>query len=173
MKNTNILLLAGAVAAAVGVSPTLHYRDIFVLTRSSKLQDDVADDAGKVTSPACGFVQGLRAECLPFCVLGQKDKWRDRARWEKDVADTAEAFTDRMTVAHITSVFGLERKVVVWLPGKDEEFDEGLSKERIEAGDRLVIVSRGTTQLIVVEDVPSGDGEEGEHESKSADTMPR
>ena len=44
-------------------------------------------------------------------------------------------------------------KVVVWLPGTDEEFDEGLSRQRVEAGDRLVIVSRATTHLVVVEEV--------------------
>ena len=65
----------------------------------------------------------------------------------------------------------------MWLPGRDEEFDEGLSQERVDAGDRLVIVSRATTQLVVVEDVSSdggggddGDGgggdEQGERENK-------
>ena len=35
----------------------------------SRLQDDVTDDAGRVTSPASGFVRGLRGGGVPVCVL--------------------------------------------------------------------------------------------------------
>ena len=117
------------------------------------------------------MVRGLRAAGLPVCVLGRFDRRRARARWEREVADTAVAGSDRVTAAHVTAVFGLERKVVVWLPGRDEEFDEGLSEERVDAGDRLVIVSRATTQLVVVEDASpgggsGGGGEQGECENK-------
>ncbi|XP_070206633.1 uncharacterized protein [Littorina saxatilis] len=129
----------------------LSYRDVFILTRCSKLRDDVKDDTGTATSPACGLVRGLRAAGFPLLVLGQKDKGRDVARWERDVADVATAASDVVTVAHVSAVFGLERKLVVWLPGRDDEFDDDdRSQERIEAGDRLVIVSRSTTHLIRV-----------------------
>ena len=101
--------------AVINSPSPLQPRDIFVLTRSSKLQDDVKDDAGEVTSPACGFVQGLRASGLPFYVLGQKDKRRDRPRWERAVEDAALAKSDRITVAHVTTVFGMERKVKTFL----------------------------------------------------------
>ena len=57
-------------------------------------------------------------------------------------------------------------KVVVWLPGTDEEFDEGLSRQRVEAGDRLVIVSRATTHLVVVAEVVE---EEEEVEKKEVE----
>ena len=56
---------------------SLHYRDVFVLTRDNvNLQDDVIGDAGQVTSPASGFVRGLRAEGVPVCVLEGSDRVR-------------------------------------------------------------------------------------------------
>ena len=113
----------------------LFYRDVFVLTRDdSDLQDDVIGDAGQVTSPASGFVRGLRAEGVPVCVLEGSDRVGgrvgrgnlvgsrvsdvaavDRAGWERRVAEVAVSRTDRVTVAGCRCVQGLERRVVVWL----------------------------------------------------------
>ena len=62
-------------------------------------------------------------------------------------------------------------QVVVWLPGTDEEFDEGLSRQRVEAGDRLVIVSRATTHLVVVEEAEKKDVEEAQVEVEVEDVV--
>ncbi|XP_070207914.1 uncharacterized protein [Littorina saxatilis] len=131
----------------------LSYCDVFILTRSSELQDDIEDDAGQVTSRASGVVRGLRDEGLPVCVLGYQDLRHDRARWERDVHDVAVAATDRVTVTRYDWVQGLERRVVVMLPGWIKETDEGRSDEVIDLTDRLYAASRCTTQLIMV-DVP-------------------
>ena len=133
----------------------LAYSDVFVLTRSSQLQDDVKDDAGNVTSQASGVVRGLREAGLPVCVLGAKDLKRDRSSWERGVADTALAETDQITVTFSGAVLGLERRVVVWLPGRWQGDDDVRFDDDINAHDRLVAVSRCTTQLLVV-DVPDG-----------------
>ena len=128
----------------------LAYSDVFVLTRSSQLQDDVRDDAGNVTSQASGVVRGLREAGLPVCVLGAKDLKRDRSSWERGVADTALAETDQITVTFSGAVLGLERRVVVWLPGRRLGEDDHFSEELVDAGDRLFGASRCTTQLVVV-----------------------
>ena len=130
----------------------LKFSDVFVLTRNSDLQDDLTDDANNVTSQASGVVLGLRDAEIPVCVL-QYSPVSNRARWERDVADTAVAGTDRVTVAHWRPVLGLERKVVVWLKGRTEKDDDGRSEDEVEAWDRVWVVSRCTTQLVVV-DIP-------------------
>ena len=131
----------------------LRFSDVFVLTRSSDLQDDVIDDANTVTSPASGVVLGLRDAGVPVCVLEYSpgSGSNDRARWERDVVDTAVAGTDRVTVAHWRPVLGLERKVVVWLRGRTEGDDDDRSEEEVEAWDRVWVVSRCTTQLVTVD----------------------
>ena len=133
------LLRAGA-----GHTNALQYRDVLVLTGDDgRLQDDVTDDAGRVTSPASGFVRGLRGAGMPVCVLEGSDRVGgrhrvggsgndrasdsdmtsdsdsgrvvDRAGWERRVADVAVSRTDRVTVAECGCVQGLERRVVVCL----------------------------------------------------------
>ncbi|XP_070183023.1 uncharacterized protein [Littorina saxatilis] len=131
----------------------LSYSDVFILTQSSELHDDIKNNAGQVTSRASDLVRGLRDEGLPVCVLGQQDWRHNTARWERDVHDVAVAATDRVTVTRYNYVQGLERRVVVVLPGWDKETDEGLSDELIDLQDRLFAASRCSTQLIMV-DVP-------------------
>ena len=127
----------------------LQYRDVFILTRSSELQDDLT------TSPASGFVRGLRDAGLPVAVLGVHD-WRlHQEKWKNDAEDIAVARTNQVTAAHFSVVSGLERKVVVWLPGRWQGVDESYRYELIDSYDRLYGWSRGTTQLVVV-DVPGG-----------------
>ena len=129
----------------------LQYRDVFVLY-----------DENNVTSPASGFVRGLRAEGVPVCELEGIDRVGggvgggtrvgsrvpdgaavDRAGWESRVGEVAVSRTDRVTVAEWRCVQGLERRVVVWVtdwgvwPGVD--FYHG-----------LVALSRCTTQLVTV-----------------------
>ncbi|XP_070206589.1 uncharacterized protein [Littorina saxatilis] len=134
-----------------GDSPTpLSYRDVMIITRSSELQDDVVDDADRVTSRASGVVRGLRDEGLPVCVLGVQDRVHNKARWERDLNDVAVAATDRVTVTHYGYVHGLERRVVVMLPGTDHI----MVGDGVDIQDRLYAASRCTTQLIMV-NVPS------------------
>ena len=129
----------------------------------SRLQDDVTDDAGRVTSPASGFVRGLRGGGVPVCVLEASGRVGDsgsdsvmtsgsgsgrvvdRAGWERRVADVALSRTDRVTVSWWGCVQGLERRVVVWLAG--------WRWRRVSAVDfyyALPAMSRCTTQLITV-----------------------
>ena len=132
--------------AGGGHTNALQYRDVMVLTEDdSRLRDDVTNHAGRVTSPASGFVRGLRDAGMPVCVLegsgrvggsgsgsgmtsdSGSDSGRvggsgsgsgrvvDRAGWERRVADVALSRTDRVTVSGWGCVQGLERRVVVWL----------------------------------------------------------
>ena len=131
----------------------LAFRDVFMLTDDMELQDDVRDNAGWVTSPASGFVRGLRDEQIPVCVLeyrvrvGDVAGWESRvpggrAGWESRVEDVAVAKTDQVTVAFWESVHGLERRVVVCLNDKGKKGASVFT---------LYSVSRCTTQLIIVD----------------------
>ena len=124
---------------------SLYYSDVFVLSGDySDLQDEVIGDAGQVTSPASGFVRGLRAEGVPVCVLEGSHRVGgrvgldtrggsrvsevaavDRAGWETRVGDVAVSRTDRVTVAECSCVHGLERRVVVWLSDWKEDVSRG------------------------------------------------
>ncbi|KAK7098151.1 hypothetical protein V1264_002509 [Littorina saxatilis] len=144
------------VGRSVANSPSrLSYRDVFVLTRSGDLHDDVTDEAGRVTSPASGVVQGLKDAGVPVSVLGDQDWLHNRARWEGAVQDVAVAATDTVTVARHGCVEGLERRVVAVLQDRDQrDDDDGLTDERTDRDDRLNAVSRCTTQLITVRTPP-------------------
>ena len=135
----------------------LSYSDVFVLSRSRReLQDEVVDEAGKVTSEACGVVRGMRQENVPVRVLGWNDWGRRGQEWTVQLAHTVMARTDEVTVADGGVVRGLERRVVVWLPGRDKG-DEVETDEAVDAQDRLFAVSRCTTQLLVVDVPGAGD----------------
>ena len=129
----------------------LQYRDVFVLY-----------DEMFVTSPASGFVGGLRAEGVPVCVLegihrvgsgvggGTRVGSRvsdvaavDRAGWESRVGEVAVSRKDLVTVAGWRCVRGLERRVVVWLT------DWGVGPD-VDRYHWLFGMSRCTTQLVVV-----------------------
>ncbi|KAK7106752.1 hypothetical protein V1264_017973 [Littorina saxatilis] len=144
------------VGSIVANSPSrLSYSDVFVLTRSDDLHDDVTDEAGRVTSPASGVVQGLKDAGVPVSVLGDQDRLHNRARWEGAVQDVAVAATDTVTVAWYGWVKGLERRVVAVLQGRAQyDDDEGRTDEKIDLQDRLLAVSRCTTQLITVRTPP-------------------
>ena len=61
--------------AGGGHTNALQYRDVMVIADDdSQLQDDVTDDAGRVTSRASGFVRGLRGAGMPVCVLEASDR---------------------------------------------------------------------------------------------------
>ena len=113
--------------AGGGHTNALQYRDVMVIADDdSQLQDDVRDDAGRVTSPASGFVRGLRDAGMPVCVLEASgrvggsgsdsgmtsDMTRgsgsgrvvDRAGWERRVADVALSRTDRVTVSWLSLI---------------------------------------------------------------------
>ena len=137
-----------------------------MLTGSDELRDDVIDVAGRVTSPASGFVRGLRAEGVPVCVLERIDRVGggegvggcvgggsvDWGGWESRVADVAVSRTDRVTVADWRCVQGLERRVVVWLAERERT---------VSLYYRLNALSRCTSQLIVVDaNLPDSDADE-------------
>ena len=131
----------------------LQYRDVFVLY-----------DGRRVTSPASGFVGGLRAEGVPVCELEGIDRVGggvgggtrvgirvsdvaavDRAGWESRVGEVAVSRTDRVTVAGWRCVQGLERRVVVWLTNRREEV-----RPDVDLYHMLLGVTRCTTQLVMV-----------------------
>ncbi|XP_070202845.1 uncharacterized protein [Littorina saxatilis] len=151
-----VLRRLGVGRSAANSPSRLSYRDVFVLTRSGDLQDDVTDEAGRVTSPASGVVQGLKDAGVPVSVLGEQDLLHNRARWERAVQDVAVAATDTVTVAWYGYVTGLERRVVAVLQARDQydDDDRGWTDEVIDLSDRLSAVSRCTTQLIMVRTPP-------------------
>ena len=161
--------------AGGGHTNALQYRDVMVIADDGILQDDVKDDAGRVTSPASGFVRGLRDAGIPVCVLEGSDRVGgshrvggsgsdrasdcdsdmtsgsgsgrvvDRAGWERRVADVACSRTDRVTVSEWRCVQGLERRVVVCLD------DWGWRRVRgLDFYSTLPAMTRCTTQLIRV-----------------------
>ena len=161
--------------AGGGHTNALQYRDVMVIASyDSDLQDDVTDDAGRVTSPASGFVRGLRDAGMPVCVLERSQRVGgshrvggsgsdrasgsdsdmtsgsgsgrvvDRAGWERRVADVALSRTDRVTVSGFRCVQGLERRVVVWLD------DWGRGVRGSDPYSPLSVMTRCTTQLIIV-----------------------
>lgn len=124
--------------------PPLQYRDVFILTGSKDLRDDVRDENGTVTSEANGFIRGLRAAKLPFRVIKKEHE-------PADVYDTAVAKSDAVTVTYYGVVPGLERKVVVWLPHRIEGEDDDKTDKVLEARGRFNALSRCTAQLILVD----------------------
>ncbi|XP_070202675.1 uncharacterized protein [Littorina saxatilis] len=150
-----VLRRLGVGRSAANSPSRLSYRDVFVLTRSGDIQEDVTDEAGRVTSPASGVVQGLKDAGVPVSVLGDQDWRHNRARWERAVQDVAVAATDTVTVALYSYVTGLERRVVAVLQDRGQyDDDEGRTDEVIDLHDRLIAVSRCTTQLITVRTPP-------------------
>jgi hypothetical protein len=109
-----------------------------------------------LTSSASGFVKGLRDADLPVSVLQTQGYFDDRARFKDRMADLVSARTNQICVTTTQWVFGLERPIVVWLQGRLQGSDDHRSDEFVDAIDRLQIVSRCTTQLIVVEADRSG-----------------
>ena len=176
-----------------GGGRSLQYRDVMVMTsKGSQLQDDVRDDAGRVTSPASGFVRGLRQAGVPVCVLEGSDRARgsnraggsdraggtgsgsdsdsdsgrvvDRAGWESRVADVAVSRTDRVTVSECECVQGLERRVVVWLAEWGEDWP-------VDAPPSLFAASCCTTQFITVfPPLPDPSDSDSSHSTHSTTT---
>jgi hypothetical protein len=78
---------------------------------------------------------------------------RDKRGREARVETLGRGQVDEVTVAIFDCVHGLEQPVVVWLAGRCQGADDEFSDEQIDASDRVHLVSRCTTQLIIV-DVP-------------------
>lgn len=134
-----------------GPSPQkLQYGDVFILTNSfSQIHDDIRDETGAVTEPANGLVQGLReAGVARLRVVRNRNYGSEEL--SREVEEVARARTDCVTLAHRGAVSGLERKVVVWLPGRIDGLDDDLSDAQLDKYDRVYAMSRCTTQLIVV-----------------------
>jgi hypothetical protein len=58
-------------------------------SRTSETLCEVVDDDGNMTSPACGFVRGLRAAGVPVCVLDYVGFERHREEWEQRLISVA------------------------------------------------------------------------------------
>lgn len=129
--------------------PRLQYRDVFVLANSTRVHDDVRDEAGQVTSRANGVIIGLRAAGIPTCAVQNADS--ACSTWRKEVLDAAVGKNDKVTVADRVDVGGLERKIVVWLSGRKEVFDDKITEHQLLVRGQIFAMSRCTTQLIVVE----------------------
>ncbi|KAK7490147.1 hypothetical protein BaRGS_00018669 [Batillaria attramentaria] len=144
-------IFAYKLQAALNAPSPLQYRDVLVLTRSADLHETTTDENNQEKTRASGVVRGLRSQDIPVGVLG----WRrdDVDRWQKELDDLAVSKIDKVTVARWRAVDGLERKVVVYLPGRDTGVDGHQTLEEVDADDRLRLVSRASTQLIMV-DVP-------------------
>lgn len=124
-------------------SLSLQYRDVFVLTSSFDLRDDILDEVENQVSCANGVVRGLRAAGVPVRVIR-------RGHESRDVHDTAVAQSDVVTVASYGDLQGLERKVVVWLPDRIPCVDEKKSDDIIDGWGMLYAMSRCTAQLVIV-----------------------
>ncbi|XP_025107849.1 uncharacterized protein LOC112572399 isoform X2 [Pomacea canaliculata] len=124
----------------------LNFRDVFVLTNTSDLQDD--PESGHVND----VVVGMREAGMEVRVVRSKTK--DPDGWKRDVEDTATAVTDMVTFSHMGDVSGLERKVVVWLPGLPEGVEDEASVRKQEDMGCLYAVSRCSVQAIMVDVLP-------------------
>ncbi|KAL8614991.1 hypothetical protein ACOMHN_051852 [Nucella lapillus] len=117
-----------------GVTAPLTYRDAVVLTWFGEPHDELVDPQGNVGSkPASGFVRGLRETSVPVRVLVGND-----SEGVKEVSIMSGI--DAIVVTDVINVWGLERKVVVWLG--DQFWDD--------IAGRLQAMSRSTAQLIWV-----------------------
>lgn len=131
--------------------PPLQYRDVFVLTRSMELNDNVLDDSGAVVKQACGFVHSLRNAGVPTGVVWWNPNSDDMRAWHRGVLDMAVAAKEEVIVAHHEAAAGMERKIVVYLPGRALLIDDELTEDDVEADDRLLTLSRCTTQLVMID----------------------
>ncbi|KAK7487215.1 hypothetical protein BaRGS_00021567, partial [Batillaria attramentaria] len=118
--------------------PCLKFKDVFVLVRSSELKDD---------GTGCAFLCQLRTSGIPVMLISKKGE--NDKELKSCVQDMAWAETDKVTVADVEMVHGLERKVVVCVPGRKDE-DKEISDEKLQELGRLYAASRCTTQLIVI-----------------------
>nr|KAG5688056.1 hypothetical protein BaRGS_017810 [Batillaria attramentaria] len=127
--------------------PPLRYRDVFVLTRS-ELSDVITDDNGQVTSRPCDFVAGLRASGVPVRVVWWKT---DMNRYVGGLEDLSACKVNQVTVTDWDVVTGLERKVVVYLPGRYPGVDDWRGDSDVHDSGKVYAMSRCTSQLVLVD----------------------
>ena len=70
-------------------------------------------------------------------------------------------------MVHHAAVLGLERKLVIWLPGWWKGVDDSWSSEAIDAVDRVFSVSRCSAQLVVIETPCRSEEEEAAEEEEA------
>nr|KAG5701949.1 hypothetical protein BaRGS_034531 [Batillaria attramentaria] len=85
---------------------------------------------------------------LPVGVVSWKD---DADKRQRSMAEVAVAGKDEVIVCDYRLVNGLERKVVVHLPGRVKDWDDKLSDDDIQLRHWLYSMSRCSTQLVLVE----------------------
>ncbi|KAK7473769.1 hypothetical protein BaRGS_00034992 [Batillaria attramentaria] len=134
-------------ARTIGIS-SLHARAL--MFHRDQLNDDVEDD--DVTSPACGFVRGLRSCCMPLTVLDRKI-----GITVDGVTNLALGLSDTVTVTDCNAVRGLERKVVVYLHCNGHSRVPLIMPDIVsqrELADSVSAVSRCSQQLILIDNYP-------------------
>ncbi|XP_076453494.1 uncharacterized protein LOC143288753 [Babylonia areolata] len=118
--------------------PALQHRDVVVLISRQP--------RGERLTEGVGLVQGLRDHGLPVTVLGRRNPTAVErvARMEGD---------DEVVVAEQSDVYGLERRVVVWLQTARALPEGGgpqRRQDRTERWGRLYAMSRCSGQLVCV-----------------------
>jgi hypothetical protein len=99
-----------------------------------------------------GLKEAWEHEELPVCVLVREDYVGRETDWERDVRLVATAKTDRITVAEVDVVVGLERPVVVVLPTSHAlSLCDKYPADTNEFNYNLFMWARCTTQIIIVD----------------------
>ncbi|XP_070177943.1 uncharacterized protein [Littorina saxatilis] len=119
----------------------LRYNDVFIMGSLIDCAPDTPDDDKHSPAP---FIRGLRQLGIPTRVV---DNWDSEAvRRVAENSWTPLAVADAVTIVNQRTVWGLERKVVVYLDG-------GFGDDADRTG-RLLSMSRSTAQVIWVKPEP-------------------
>ncbi|KAK7106793.1 hypothetical protein V1264_018007 [Littorina saxatilis] len=115
----------------------LRYNDVFIMGSLIDCAPDTPDDDKHSPAP---FIRGLRQLGIPTRVVPHG--YSEAVRRVAENSWTPPAVADAVTIVEDRTVWGLERKVVVYL-------DWGYGGDADPTG-RLVCMSRSTAQLIWV-----------------------
>lgn len=141
---------SGAGKKATASTPPLQFCDVFVLTHGHLHDDHVEDENGQLKSHANRLTVGLRDAGIPVHVVRD---YRDYgiAIWEADLKKAVLRKDDKVTLAEWNDVLGLERKVVVYVPGRKDDLDKQFSNEKLETWGKAISMTRCISQLIIVQ----------------------
>ncbi|KAK7479371.1 hypothetical protein BaRGS_00029363 [Batillaria attramentaria] len=145
----------GPACPEVNSPPPLQYRDVFIITRANEMNKTFTVEEGRVVSRDDGFLQGLCSTGVSVDLALFSTASRQA---QKEMSTVAIARKNVVTMSAWDTLQGLERKVVVWLPGRaSNDFDPTRAgdlwreKERDKLKDKLAGFSRCSTQLVLVE----------------------
>ncbi|KAK7096611.1 hypothetical protein V1264_005887 [Littorina saxatilis] len=119
----------------------LRYNDVFIMGPYIDCAPDTPDDNGDSPAP---FIRGLRQLGIPTRVVHPGDS--EAVRRVAENSWTGVAVADAVTIVEERTVWGLERKVVVYL-------DMGRGLDADTTG-RMVSMSRSTAQVVWVKPEP-------------------